>query len=134
MEECTKKNLSSKTPETRSLPSSGVVTPITTLTTNLSLFHKVKGSAYRVVGLSDMLSVALETSSLPSSGVVTPSAISTMNLSLISQSKRHGLSSSQAKRHDLCGPRDKLSNVYTRDIQNIHFTIPYCSGKVSRKN
>ena len=94
--------------ETCYLPSSGVVTPITNPTTNLSLFRqsqrhdlssswakrhalrgprdkvstssgvvtlitnsntnlcsgKVKGTAYRVVGLRDTLSAALETSSL----------------------------------------------------------------------
>ena len=44
---------------------------------------KVKGTAYRVVGLRDMLS-ALETSSLHSSGVVTPATTSTTNLSLFS--------------------------------------------------
>ena len=47
---------------------------------------KVKGTAYRVVGLRDMLYAALETSSLFSLGVVTRATTSTTNLSLFSQS------------------------------------------------
>ena len=43
---------------------SGVVTPINTPTTNLFCSGKVKGTAYRVVGLRDMLSAALEIRSL----------------------------------------------------------------------
>ena len=149
--------------DTSSLHSSGVVTPITTPTTNLFLFRqsqrhglssswanrhalhgprdklstssgvvtpkllrlptflcsgKVKGTAYRVVGLRDTLSAALKTSSLPSSGVVTPITTTTTNLSLFRQSQRHGPSNSWAKRHALRGPREKLS-TFSRVVTPI---------------
>src|SRR6185437_16170953 len=56
---------------------------------------KSKARHIELSGLRDMISAALETSSLPSSGFVTPSATSSTNLSLLSQSQRHGLSSSR---------------------------------------
>ena len=48
---------------------------------------KVKGTAYRVVGLRDMLYAALETSSLFSLGVVTPLTTPTTNLFFLAKSK-----------------------------------------------
>ena len=69
-----------------------------------------------------ILEEALETSSLFSSGVVTPITTSSTNLSLFSQSQRHGLSSSWARRHALCGPRDKFSTfpgVATHSSTNL---------------
>ena len=71
-----------------------------------------------------MCLAALEESSLPSSGVVTPSATSNTNLSLFTQSQRHGESSSRAKGHVPCGPRDKFSTLFRNrnSIKPIDFS------------
>ena len=54
---------------------------------------------------------------LPASITVTTS---TTNLSLFSQSKRHGLSSSWAKRHALYDPRDKFS-IFPRSCYSNNY-------------
>ena len=98
--------------ETSSLPSSGVVTLITTLTANLSLFwqsqrHDLSSSwakRHALRGTRDKVST--------SSGVITPITTLNTSLFLFRQSQRHGLSSSWAKRHALRGPRDKFSTFF----------------------
>ena len=65
------------------------------------------------------------------SGVFTPTATSNTNLSLFTQSQRHGESSSQAKGHEPCCPRDKFSTVF-RSCYSISY-IEYQSFFVHSK-
>ena len=83
--------------------------------------------AYRVVGARDMLSAARDKFST-SSGVDTPSTTQLVPLRSV---KKHGISYSQAKRHDLCDPRDKFSK-YLHEL--IYFMIPYCPGMDPQEN
>ena len=104
--------------ETSSLPSSGVVTPITTSNTNLSLFRQSQrhgldnswAKRHALRGPRNKVSTSL--------GVVTPITTSSTDLSLFWQSQRHGLSSSWAKRHALRGPRDMLPTFFRSRYYN----------------
>ena len=106
--------------EASSLPSSGIVTPITTPTTNLSLFRQSKRQ-----GLSSSWAKRHALRGPRDKAYTFFRSRYSNNYSdyqpLFRQSQRHGLSSSLAKRHALRGPRDKISTIFRSGYSNNYF-------------